>query len=78
MTTGTYRYQNDDRSTYFRGYVEWYEMRGEKMTQVRVNAPLVRKVRGEAERDARVLAKMGNARGKMWLLKDKELTIETI
>lgn len=69
MTTHTYRYQNPDRSIYFRGYVQWYEGR----KQLRVSAPLARSTKGEAERDAKAMRTMAEKRGVQALLLPRRL-----
>mgnify|MGYP001578388915 CR=1 FL=1 len=51
MTTGVYKYQNKDRSVYFRGYVKKYA--GRKLLVK--SCVVVRKTKAEALLDARKL-----------------------
>lgn len=59
MTTGTYRYQNEDRSVFFRGWLRWYE--GPRRYEL--TAPLVRSIKTEALRDAKAMRRMADERG---------------
>lgn len=53
MTIHAYRYQNDDQTMYFRGYVQWYE----GIKRIRAACMDVQKTEGDALRDAKRLLK---------------------